>query len=298
MPADIPALIDDLDAESHVVDDLLARLAPTDWSQNTPSVGWNITDQVTHLAYFDDATVLSLTDPARFREEAALLVADGADFADRVALQFHQHDPAALLAWFRRSRAGLVAGYRAADPRLRLPWYGPDMGVASSITARLMETWAHGQDIADALGVSREPTSRLRHVAHLGVAGLPYSYAVNRMSLPTVPIRVELAAPTGETWTWGPEDARDSVTGSALDFCLAVTQRRHPGDVSLQIVGRVAREWMGVAQTFAGPAGTGRAPLARARPAVTDRDAPAPAPAPAPTTAPAEEAQTAEAERA
>jgi uncharacterized protein (TIGR03084 family) len=262
MAADIPALVSDLAAESTVVDALLTELDPSDWQLPTPSIGWTITDQVSHLAYFDETTMLSLRNADAFRAEAAVLVADGDDFPDRVAARFHETDAAELLQWFRDSRAQLIDSYLTVDPRARLPWYGPDMGVASSVTARLMETWAHGQDIADALGKTREPTARLRHVAHLGIAGLPYSYAVNEVDLPSNPIRVELDAPTGELWAWGPEDARDRVSGPALDFCLAVTQRRHLDDLSLSIEGPSATHWMSIAQAFAGPAGTGRAPLA------------------------------------
>jgi uncharacterized protein (TIGR03084 family) len=132
------------------------------------------------------------------------------------------------------------------------------MSAASSLTARLMETWAHTQDVADALGVTREPTDRLRHVAHIGVGARAYSYAVNSQPAPTAPVRVELIAPSGATWTWGPADAADRVSGPALDFCLLVTQRRHRDDLALVVTGPSATEWMTVAQAFAGAAGPGR----------------------------------------
>ena len=173
----------------------------------------------------------------------------------------HRHlDGDALRTWFRTSRQGLLDGYARCDPATRLPWFGPDMGVASSVTARIMETWAHGQDIADTLGTERPPTARLRHVAHIGIRALPYSYLVNGLPVPTEPIRVELTAPDGQTWTWGPAEAADRVTGPALDFCLAVTQRRHRSDTSLVVTGPVASQWMTIAQAFAGPAGPGRPP--------------------------------------
>ena len=134
------------------------------------------------------------------------------------------------------------------------------MSAASSLTARLMETWAHGQDIADALGTRREPTDRLRHVAHLGVAARPVSFAANGRARPGQPVRVELISPGRDMWLWGPPEAPDRVTGSALDFCLAVTRRRHLDDTSLLISGPVATEWMAIAQAFAGPPGPGRRP--------------------------------------
>ena len=133
------------------------------------------------------------------------------------------------------------------------------MSAASSLTARIMETWAHTQDIADALGVTREPTDRLRHVAHIGVGARAFSYAVHGET-PAAEIRIELTGPDGTPWTWGPADAEDRVTGPALDFCLLVTQRRHRDDLALVIEGPAAAEWMSIAQAFAGAAGTGRSP--------------------------------------
>ena len=150
--------------------------------------------------------------------------------------------------------------FKNLDPRARLPWFGPAMSAASSLTARIMETWAHTQDIADALGVTREPTSRLRHVAHIGVGARAFSYAVHGQALPDTPVLVELEGPDGTPWTWGPPDATNRVSGPALDFCLLVTQRRHRDDLALVIEGPAAAEWMSIAQAFAGAAGTGRKP--------------------------------------
>jgi uncharacterized protein (TIGR03084 family) len=260
MPADLGPLLDDLAAESAVVDGLLAPLTLADWTQPTPAAGWTIADQVSHLAFFDQVTLLSLTDPARFRQEALALAADGEDYPDRVAAEHRHLTGTDLLPWFRTARQQLLDGYAACDPAARLPWFGPDMGVASSVTARIMETWAHGQDIADTVGVDRPATARLRHVAHSGIRALPYSYTANGLPAPTEPIRIELTAPDGEVWTWGPADAADRVTGPALDFCLAVTQRRHRADTALVITGPVASQWMTFAQSFAGPAGPGRPP--------------------------------------
>jgi hypothetical protein len=132
------------------------------------------------------------------------------------------------------------------------------MSIASSVTARLMETWAHGQDVADALGVTREPTARLRHIAHLGVRTLGFSFRLRGAEAPAIPVRVELVAPDGSTWDWGPADAADRVTGPALDLCLVVTQRRHVGDTALRVEGPVAADWMAIAQAFAGTPGPGR----------------------------------------
>jgi uncharacterized protein (TIGR03084 family) len=260
MPADLSALTADLVAETAWLDGILGPLPPAQWQLRTPAPGWAIADQVSHLAYFDEATLLSIRDPDLFRRDAEGLTGRGSDFPDQIAAEYRHLRPADLLRWFRAARQALLDGYATADPAARLPWYGLDMGLASSVTARLMETWAHGQDIADTLGIQRAATSRLRHVAHLGVRSLPYSYAVNGLPRPGAPIRVELAAPDGGQWTWGPADAADRVCGTALDFCLVVTQRRHRTDTGLVITGQIAGQWIAIAQAFAGAAGRGRPP--------------------------------------
>ncbi len=261
MPADLGALTADLVQESAWLGATLATLAADQWRLPTPATGWTIADQVSHLAYFDEATLLSIRDPERFRREAAALTARGDDFPDQVAAEYRHLSAAELERWFAAARRALLAGYADVDPGARLPWYGLDMSAASSVTARLMETWAHGQDIADTVGIQRPATSRLRHIAHLGIRSLPYSYAVNGLAQPDAPIRVELAAPDGGQWTWGPADAGDRVSGTALDFCLVVTQRRHLSDTGLTVEGATARQWIAIAQAFAGAAGPGRPPL-------------------------------------
>jgi uncharacterized protein (TIGR03084 family) len=77
---------------------------------------------------------------------------------------------------------------------------------------------------------------------------------------PEAPVRVDLIAPSGAVWTWGPQDAADRVSGPALDFCLLVTQRRHRDDLDLRVEGPVATEWASIAQAFAGSPGPGRKP--------------------------------------
>jgi uncharacterized protein (TIGR03084 family) len=121
-----------------------------------------------------------------------------------------------------------------------------------------METWAHALDVYDALGITREPTNRIRHIAHLGVRTRDYAFGVHQLEPPGEPFRVELTAPSGEVWEWGPGDAAQTVTGSAYDFCLRVTQRRHRDDLDLVATGPDADRWLDLAQAFAGPPGAGR----------------------------------------
>jgi uncharacterized protein (TIGR03084 family) len=260
MPVDMAALAEDLAAESAVTRALIADLDETGWYTPTPAVGWDIKDQISHLAYFDQVAVQSAVRPDEFR--ADLAAAPESVNPDAIAARYRDRAGAELLAWFDTARAQLLATFKDLDPHQRLPWFGPAMSAASSLTARLMETWAHTQDIADALAVAREPTARLRHVAHIGVGARAFSYAARGQAMPDLPVRVELTAPDGAVWTWGPADAADHIDGDALDFCLLVTQRRHRDDLALTICGQAAQHWMAIAQAFAGPPGPGRRPAA------------------------------------
>ncbi len=254
-------LCTDLRAEHDVLDSLVSRLDDAAWDTPTPSEPWTIRDQISHLAYFDDRALLASTDPDAFRawRDAGamneLMRSDGtpADITLGRSLA-----PAALLDKWRDERNQLVGALEVKDPKDRVPWFGPDMSAASKVTARLMETWAHGQDVADALGVQREPTDRLKHVCHIGVRALPFAYSIRQMDVPTDPIRVEVTSPSGALWTWGPDDASNVVRGSAIDFALLVTQRRHRDDTDVVAIGPMAAQWLSIAQAFAGPPGPGR----------------------------------------
>jgi uncharacterized protein (TIGR03084 family) len=259
MAVSVDELRQDLLAESA---DLLALLRPlreAAWRTPTPAAGWTIADQVGHLAYFDKAAGLAMLEPERFSAEAARMSSTGTNFPDRLVLEYRNLTGSQVLAWFEGARSELIERCGGHDIATRVPWYGPPMSLASLLSARLMETWAHGQDIADALGVRPEPTSRLRHVAHLGIGARPYSYRVRGLVAPTTPIRVELHAPDGSRWTWGPADAPDLVAGDAFEFCRVVTQRQNVADTSLEASGAGALGWLNIAQAFAGAPGPGRA---------------------------------------
>jgi uncharacterized protein (TIGR03084 family) len=260
MAVDMAGLIADLSAETDDLVSIVATLEEGAWLTPTPSAGWDIKDQVSHLAYFDETARLSATDPEAFRAGAAELVALGDDFTGHVARSHHGRPAADLLAWFEQARHDLLGTYGALAPATKLPWYGPPLSAASAVTARLMETWAHGQDVADALGVVRRPTARLRHVAHIGVSTIGWSFTVHGLEPPSTPVHVSLTAPDGSTWAWGPPDAADQVLAPALDFCLLVTQRRHRADLDVTTTGPVAARYVELAQAFAGPPGNGRQP--------------------------------------
>ncbi|MFF5991787.1 TIGR03084 family metal-binding protein [Prauserella flavalba] len=258
--ADLEAILTDLDAESRDVDGLVAGLPEPDWARPTPAEGWTIAHQIAHLHWTDEKALLAARRPDDFGEELkrALVAVDA--YADQGAAELAPTRPAELLERWRRGRADLRDALAAVPAGTKLPWYGPPMSAASMATARMMETWAHGQDIADALGVERAPTARLRHIARFGVRTRDFAFALHSLAAPTEEFRVELTAPDGSRWTFGPEDATQRVTGSALGFCLIVTQRRHPADTDVRAEGESAQEWLGLAQAFAGPPGKGREP--------------------------------------
>lgn len=254
MSLDYPGLLAELQEESDRLIDLLRRLMPDQWRLTTPAPGWTIHDQITHLAFFDDTARMAMTEPARFRHDADELMAGGMDFPDRIAEQHRGDSPGEVLDWFMRARSDLLAAFGQDEPKRRLPWFGPEMSVASSATARLMETWAHGQDIYDALSLEHPPSAGLRSIAHLGVATFAFSHKLNGMDVPEEQVRVTLESPQSETWTWGPADAVNSVDGKAVDFVLAVTQRRHWSQTTLAVKGPLAVGWLDIAQAFAGAA--------------------------------------------
>jgi uncharacterized protein (TIGR03084 family) len=249
----LPSLLADLGEERRAVRSLVADLGCEAWARPS-SPGWTVRDQIAHLAYYDDIAIVAITDPDEFATLKEKALADTDAFERAHLRSVPAYGQPTLIAWDRAAAAfDLVAGY--APPAARVPWFGPDMSVLSMVTARLMETWAHGQDIADALGVSRAATERLRHVAGLAVRARAQGYAVRGLALPEHPVRVELSGPGGDVWAFGPDDAPSTVRGPAEDFCLVQTRRRHVDDTALQCRGDAAREWMEIGQAFAGPPG-------------------------------------------
>ncbi|MEC3958104.1 TIGR03084 family metal-binding protein [Nocardia sp. CDC153] len=256
--ADLEALLADFTAECADLDRLIADLDPAEWQRDTPAAGWTIAHQIAHLNWTDRVAAVAATDPAEFDRQVQAALPKMLTFVDEAAAEGAKTPAPQLLADWRRDRAALVEALRTVPAGTKLPWFGPPMSPASMVTARLMETWAHGQDVADALGITREPTARLRHIAHIGVRTRDFAYLTHGKAAPAEDFRIELTAPDGQVWSWGPEDAEQRITGPALDFCLLVTQRRHIDDLGLVVRGDDAREWLGLAQAFAGPPGSGR----------------------------------------
>ena len=251
-------IVDDLRVESEALDVLVGSLPAERWASATPAAGWTIAHQIAHLLWTDRVALASITDEARFSEILTAADADPLGFVDAAADELATAAPADLLADWRDTRTQLHAALRSVPDGRKLRWFGPPMSAASMATARLMETWAHGLDVSDALGVRAEPSARLKQIAHIGVRTRDFAFTIHGRTPPTEPFRVELQAPDGGLWTWGPEDAVQTVTGSALDFCQLVTQRRPRAELDVVARGPDAQMWLGIAEAFAGPPGSGR----------------------------------------
>lgn len=257
MPA-ADSVVADLRAESDALDELVAALDEDGWRIETPAPGWTIAHQIAHLWWTDRVSLLAVTDEPAFGEIVALAATNPLGFVDEGAEELATTPPTELLADWRSTRARLHTELLEVVDGRKLPWFGPPMSAASMATARLMETWAHGLDVADALGVTSPATARLRSIAHIGVRTRDFAFTIHGLPVPAEPFLVELAAPDGGTWSWGPSDAPQRVTGSAEDFCMLVTQRRPRAQLDVTAIGEDAATWLTIAQAFAGPPGAGR----------------------------------------
>lgn len=248
----------DLAAEGDRLELLVAGLNDAGWHTPTPAPGWDVADQVAHLAWTDEVALKAATDKDAWDAVVVEAIDDPTGFVDAEALRLAR-DPDLGTRW-RTTRRELAAALAAHPHGEKMPWFGPPMSATSMATARLMETWAHSLDVHEALGVAADDTDRIRHIAHLGVRTRNFAFAVHGLDAPIEEFRIDLVSPSEDVWTWGPEDAAQTLTGSAGDFCRLVTQRAHRADTDLVASGRDVDRWLDIAQAFAGPPGAGRAP--------------------------------------
>ncbi|QIK67791.1 TIGR03084 family protein [Nocardioides sp. HDW12B] len=258
-PKTLPILAD-LAVEGDALDALVADLDDAGWRTPTPAEGWDVATSVAHLAWTDEVAVAAATDKAAWDGYVLRAIEDPDGFVDAEALRLGRLPSEELLTRWRAGRQRLAQVLSDHPSGEKMPWFGPPMGGPSMASARFMETWAHGLDVAEALGVAVEPHDRVRHVVHIGVRTRGFAFANAGLEVPQAPVHVSLTAPGGERWEYGDAAADQHVTGPAWDFALLVTQRRHRDDLALTAVGPDADRWLDVAQAFAGPSGSGRAP--------------------------------------
>lgn len=254
----LTVVLSDLMAEGERLEALVAGLDDAGWRTPTPAAGWDVAAHVAHLAWTDETAVAAATDQDRWDAIVLEALAGPGTYVDAQALLVAQ-DPDLGDRW-RAARRDLAAALSSYPRGQRMPWFGPPMSATSMATARLMETWAHSLDVHEALGVPAEDTDAIRHVAHLAVRTRDFAFGVHGLAPPAQPFRIDLVAPSGDVWAFGPQEAAQTVTGSASDLCRLATQRVHRADTDLVATGADADRWLDLAQCFAGPPGPGRAP--------------------------------------
>lgn len=252
--------------ESDALGTLLEPLSEADFERKTQFNDYSVHDVVAHLHIFNWAADAALRDAEAFHAFWKDMTAGMARGGTLKTLTDEWLGGARNRAVFEQWRAfypGMAERFAAADPKRRVPWAGPDMSVRSSITARLMETWAHGQEVYDLLGVERVDTDRIKNIAHLGVSTFGWTFVNRKLEVPAPVPHVRLTAPSGEIWEWNSEVESDLVEGSATEFCQVVAQTRSLADTKLGVSGDVAERWMSIAQCFAGPVSDPPPPGAR-----------------------------------
>lgn len=253
----------DFKDESDVLHKVLKSLDATEFGRSTQFKDWTIDDVLVHLHFWNKAADQSLNDPDGFANlfgRLATHLASGTlrDFENgEIALRGQD-----LVEGWHAQYSDMADRWRVLDPKIRVRWAGPEMSVRSSATARQMETWAHGQEIFDLLGLRRQDADRIKNIVILGINTYQWSFKVRGMEAPQPVPFVRLTAPSGEEWTFG-EEGDDSITGSAVDFCQIVTQTRNVADTDIKTTGPTSEAWMNHAQCFAGPPETPPAPGAR-----------------------------------
>lgn len=250
----------DLIAEGEILDTVVAGLSPRQWTLPTPAPGWTIAHQIAHLASTARLARAAVTDPASF-----LVMTTGAadDFdaaVERVLQPYLAGLPTALLTRWRIERAEAYKALGTLPPEQLVPWIARKIPASVLASAGIMELFAHGQDIADTLGVHIERTDRIIHLVDFAVRNWEFGYLTRGLTRPAREFRFELTAPSGDSWEFGPVNATQQVSGPATDFCLLTTRRRHRADLRLTATGPEADRWLDIAQAYRGSPGPGRSP--------------------------------------
>lgn len=223
------------------------------WDTPTQFKGWTVNDVLIHLHFWNRAADLSLTSSEEFDK----LLGESLPGIQKRGLRDMENTAIpergeALLTLWRDYFRDMADRWKNVDPKARLPWVGPSMSARSSISARQMETWAHGYEVFDLFGAERAESDRIKNIVILGVNTFGFSFQLRRKPIPPAMPALELFAPSGEVWQFGDASA-GRITGSALGFAQSVTQTRNYLDTDLTVSGDLAREWMENAQCFAGP---------------------------------------------
>ena len=239
--------------ESEALHKLLRDLKEEDFERTTQFKGWTVEDVVRHLHFWNRAVDFARQGEDAFKGLRARVMeafAKGTSLREVERTVIPEAGVVLRASWigFARGMAKRMAG---VDPKARFPWVGPEMSARSAMTARQMETWAHGFEIYDLLGVERQEQERIRNIVMLGMNTFGWSHQVQGLDVPEAMPKLVLEAPSGAIWEFGEGPGR--IEGKAADFAAVVTQTRAFADTGLKVEGDVARRWMETAQCFAGP---------------------------------------------
>lgn len=253
--------------ESQDLDVLIQPLGPESLGTRTAFKGWTFQTILRHLHFWNEMALWALQDSERLQVALAPVVSGMQSGVSLPELERQQVNLAGLdlVAAWRGTYQQLAAAYGQADPSQRCPWVGPSMSARSCITARQMETWAHGQAIYVELGQTRQNTDRIKNVVVLGINTFNWTFQVRGEQPPEPQPHVSLRAPSGELWEFGDPGSTARIDGTAEEFAQVVTQTRHVEDTSLQFQGEPAERWLYNAQCFAGGANPPPSPGSRRR---------------------------------
>lgn len=228
---------------------ILRSLRPEQWAARTPAEGWDVRDQVSHLADTNEIAYDTATGGSRQLNEEALRYPTGEAFTESGCVKGRSMEPAEVLEWWASTAARVNEMLEAKDPKERIPW-GLGMSARMLVTARLMEHWAHGLDIRAAVGRRPNASPRLRSIALLIFKALPYAFSVARIEPPRGTLRVELEF-ADEEWVFGPDAADNVIAGDALQYCMVGVQRLGYDDATkLQAKGPLAEAALRHARAF------------------------------------------------
>jgi uncharacterized protein (TIGR03084 family) len=251
----VPAVIDAL-AEQHAeLDGLLDGLDGARWELPTRCEGWTVADVVLHLAQTDEMAVASAQ--GRYAKKLELLTTgieaqgDVDRGADAMVARERGIAPDALLHRWRTGAADLGDALAAGDPHERVTWVVGQLSLQTLTTTRLAECWIHTGDVAEALGVTQEPTDRLEQIARLAWRTLPYAFARDGRAL-AGPVAFDLRAPSGARWQMVPDqEPLTHIVGSGHELCLVAARRVTPDQTTLGGTGPDVASVLELVRTYA-----------------------------------------------
>lgn len=253
-------ILSDLVAEEQALDQFLQRVHEREWTLPTPARGWSIMDTVCHLAYSETFAANVIEKGQEWIDEAG--IADFDDWMERGVVEgkakgFRYQ---AVIEWWRNGRASVVDALSRMFGDERIPWLIRPMSAKALATTRLMETWAHGLDVKDAMEGRitlaedeedpRDDSPRLRHVAWLAHRTLPYAFEQENEEFPEGGIRVELMGPRYARWVYGPADAENVIKGIAGEWCRLAVNRLDLADAGLKAEGEAAETALRVVRMY------------------------------------------------